>query len=247
MEEFDKEKVIELLRNDKEYYDGIGTKFRSNSDIYKLLNDPESFGKPSEQNINFLIGGYFHTAILEPEKLKDNYKVIDASTRNTKAYKEEAGKDMFLLQKEVDRIDKLIAKVKGNEVCMNLIGGDHVEYETPNVIEIDGTWWKGKADIINHDQELIVDLKTTGDISKFRQSAYRYNYDSQAYIYKKLFGYDMVFLAVCKKTGQIGVYDCSDEFYESGRAKVSQAMVVYEQTFGDPLFDLSKWLKHETL
>ena len=35
-------KVVELLRSDEEYYDGVGKQYRSNSDIYKLLNDPES-------------------------------------------------------------------------------------------------------------------------------------------------------------------------------------------------------------
>ena len=38
--------------------------------------------------------------------------------------------------------------------------------------------WKGKADIINHDDKLVVDIKTTADINKFKSSAYRYNYDS---------------------------------------------------------------------
>ena len=47
--------------------------------------------------------------------------------------------------------------------------------------------WKGKADIINHEEKLIIDLKTTADIEKFRWSASKYNYDSQAYIYSKLF------------------------------------------------------------
>ena len=69
--------------------------------------------------------------------------------------------------------------------------------------KIEGLWWKGKADIVNHDEQIIVDLKTTSDITKFRSSAFRYNYDSQAYIYRKLFGYDLVFIAIDKKTKQI--------------------------------------------
>ena len=34
--------------------------------------------------------------------------------------------------------------------------------------EIEGKLWKGKADIVNHDEKLIIDLKTTADITKFR-------------------------------------------------------------------------------
>ena len=36
-----------------------------------------------------------------------------------------------------------------------------------------------KADIINEDEQLIVDLKTSADVNKFKSSAYRYKYDSQ--------------------------------------------------------------------
>ena len=242
-------KVIELLRIDEEYYNGVGTQFRSNSDIYKLLNDPEQFGKPTPSNINFLVGGYIHTAILEPEKLKANYPYVDATTRNTKLYKEavaEAGKEMMLLKKEVDRCEVMIEKILNNEVCASLLKGDTIN-EEPGIKKINGTWWKGKADCINKDQGILVDIKTTGDINKFRKSAQIYNYDSQAYIYKEIFGYDLVFLVICKKTHQIGVYDCSEEFYARGKEKVANAMLAYNTLIDDPLFDLKDYVKSETL
>ena len=69
-----------------------------------------------------------------------------------------------------------------NDVCKSLITGS-VEYEQPGIIELEGQMWKGKADIVNHDEKLIIDLKTTADLQKFRYSASKYNYDSQAYIY----------------------------------------------------------------
>ena len=249
MTKAEQKEVIELLRNDEEYYNGVGKQYRSNSDIYKLLNDPEQFGKPTPNNINFLIGGYLHTAILEPEKLKENYPYVDANTRTTKIYKEtlkETGKDMMLLKKEVDKCEEMISKILNNEVCVSLLKGDTIN-EEPGIKEINGTWWKGKADCINKDQGLLVDIKTTGDINKFRKSAQIYNYDSQAYIYKEIFGYDLVFLVICKKTHQIGVYDCSEEFYERGEAKVARAMEAYETLIDDPLFDLKDYVKSGTL
>ena len=104
MTKAEQKKVIELLRDDAEYYDGIGKQYRSNSDIYKLLNDPEQFGKPTEQNINFVLGGYIHTAILEPEKLEANYPISEATSRVTKVYKKDVvdndGK-MMILRKAV--------------------------------------------------------------------------------------------------------------------------------------------------
>tara|TARA_R110002060_G_scaffold26997_1_gene36663 strand:+ start:1004 stop:1753 length:750 start_codon:yes stop_codon:yes gene_type:complete len=249
MTKAEQKKVVELLRNDEEYYNGVGRQYRSNSDIYKLLNDPEQFGKPTGTNINFLVGGYLHTAILEPEKLKANYPYVDATTRTTKVYKEalkESGKEMLLLKKEVDKCEEMINKILNNDVCISLLEGDTIN-EEPGIKEINGTWWKGKADCINKDQGLLVDIKTTGDINKFKNSANIYNYDSQAYIYKEIFGYDLVFLVICKKTHQIGVYDCSEEFYERGKAKVAQAMIAYETLIEDPLFDLKDYVKSGTL
>ena len=119
MTETEQNKVIKLLRSDEEYYDGIGKQYRSNSDIYKLLNDPEQFGKPTEQNINFVIGGYIHTAILEPEKLDANYPISEGTSRLTKVYKQDVidnnGK-MMILRKEVDKCNEMINKIKNNSL-----------------------------------------------------------------------------------------------------------------------------------
>jgi hypothetical protein len=250
MTETEQSKVVELLRIDEEYYNGVGRKYRSNSDIYKLLNDPEQFGKPTEQNINFIIGGYIHTAILEPEKLNANYPVSEGSSRLTKIYKADVeandGK-MMILRKEVDKCNLMINKIKNNSVCQSLLTGQDVIYEEPGIKNINGTWWKGKADCINKDQGLIVDIKTTGDINGFRKSANTYNYDSQAYIYRRIFGHELVFLVICKKTHQIGIYDCSDEFYERGGHKVELAIEQYKKLIEDPLFDLKDYVKTDTL
>ena len=91
----EKEKVIEKLRNDEDYYGAFGKKYLSNSDIGTLLTNPLALGQPSKPSPAFLVGGYFHTAILEPDKLK-KFKIIEASTRNTKAYKEMSGGELCL-------------------------------------------------------------------------------------------------------------------------------------------------------
>ena len=107
--------------------------------------------------------------------------------------------------------------------------------------------WKGKADIVNHDEKLVIDLKTTSDIEKFRWSASKYNYDSQAYIYSKLFGYEMVFIVIDKNTKQIGVFDCSPDFYKRGEDKVRRASEAYDLYYGDEEFDFKQYLLNDTL
>ena len=242
----DKQKVLEKLRSDEHYYGEFGKQFLSNSDIRTLLLNPLSLGVQSKPSPAFLVGGYFHTAILEPNKLK-KYKVIESSTRNTKAYKEMSGGELCLLQKEVDQIDLMTTKILENDVCRGLIRGIDVEYEKPGIAELEGALWKGKADIVNHDEKLIIDLKTTKDINSFKWSANRFNYDSQAYIYSTLFGYEFCFIVIDKETHQIAVMDCSPEFYESGKDKVKRAVEAYDLFYKTDGFDPSQFFINLTL
>jgi hypothetical protein len=237
---------LNKLREDEHYYGKFGKQFLSNSDISKLLTNPLSLGEAQKQIPAFLVGGYFHTAILEPEKLK-KYRIVEASTRNTKAYKEISGGEMCLLQSEVDKLEVLIDIMMSNEVCRSLIRDGNVEYEVPGIAEIKGKLWKGKADIVNHDEKLIIDLKTTADISKFRYSAQKYNYNSQAYIYRELFGYEMVFIVIDKTTQQIGIYDCSPEFYSKGEEKVEKAVEAYKLFYENPDFKPENYFINQTL
>ena len=82
-----RQKILELLEDDDQYYTGIGREFLSNSDIKTLQTNPLKLKEPRPNHVNFMIGKYLHTAILEPNKLK-NFKIIESSTRNTKKYKE---------------------------------------------------------------------------------------------------------------------------------------------------------------
>jgi len=241
-----KDEIISKLKDDSHYYGDFGKQYLSNSDISTLLNNPLAFGQPSKPTSAFLVGGYFHTAILEPDKLK-KYKVIPATTRNTKMYKEMSGGELCLLQHEVDHIELMTQKMMNNKVCKGLIQADWCEYEKPGVEKIGRYTWKGKADIVNHADKLVVDIKTTADINKFKNSAYRYNYDSQAYIYQKLFGYEMVFIVIDKTTHQLGVFDCSPEFLSSGKDKVDRAEDAYELFYKTKDFNPKQYFISKTL
>ena len=127
------------------------------------------------------------------------------------------------------------------------IRGAEVEYEKPAVTELFGNKWKGKADIINHDDGVIVDLKTTADINKFKSSAYRYNYDSQAYIYSKLFGYEFIFIVIDKNSNQIGIFDCSNDFLDRGQLKVEKASEIYDLFYKTKDFDPKQYFINKTL
>ena len=241
-----KQEVLNKLKIDEHYYGDFGKQYLSNSDISALLNNPLALGQQSKPSAAFLVGGYFHTAILEPGKL-EKFKIVKSNTRNTKAYKDVAGGELCLLQHEVDSIELMRDKLMDNDVCKSLIQSPNVKYEQPGIAELEGQMWKGKADIINHDEKLIIDLKTTADLSKFKSSAYRYNYDSQAYIYRKLFNYDMLFIVIDKTTHQIGMFDCSPEFYASGKDKVDRAEEAYELFYKTKDFNPKQYFISKTL
>ncbi|MCP4263985.1 MAG: hypothetical protein GY777_00140 [Candidatus Brocadiaceae bacterium] len=241
-----REEIIEKLRDDDHYYGDFGRQYRSNSDIKTLFDNPLSLGDPSPTNPFFLIGGYFHTAILEPDKIK-KYKIVEASTRNTKKYKEISGGEMCLLQHEVDKVEALVDKMMNNKICRDLIVGDNIEYEQPSLVELYDNIWKGKADIVNHNEKLIIDLKTTSDLGKFQWNAKKYNYDSQAYIYRELFGYEFIFIAIDKNNGQIGLFDCSPDFYNTGKNKVERASEIYDLFYKSEDFDPAQYFINKTL
>ena len=244
-----KEKILQKLKNDEDYYGDFGNQFLSNSHVGRLLKDQLNVFKQSKPSPAFLVGGYFHTCILEPDKL-ESFTVIPSATRNTKQYKDMSGGELCLLQHEVDAIELMRDKVMQNDICADLIMGTDGklnDFEVPMVTELFDNKWKGKADIVNHNEKLVIDLKTTADIDKFQWSANKYNYDSQAYIYSKLFGYEFLFIVIDKSTHQIGMFDCSPKFYERGEDKVRKASEAYDLIYKTKDFDPKQYFISKTL
>ena len=243
-----RETIIETLKDDKEYYGGIGKNFLSNSDIGVLLSNPKEFGKPREDNKAFAEGRFFHQLLIEPEKAKETM-FVDVSTRTTKEYKafcEEHNLPFCLLKKEMDEMSGLASVIKANIAFYDEIYKPGNLYETPSFVEIQGMMWKGKADIIT--DEIIIDLKTTSDISSFKWSARKYNYDSQCYIYQELFGKPLVFFVVDKGTSQLGIFRPTESFIKGGEAKVARAIEVWQRYFGpNPTDDIDNYYIDEIL
>ena len=240
--------IITTLRDDKEYYSGVGKNYLSNSDIGTLLNNPQDFGKPREDNKAFMDGRYFHQLILEPEKAKMT-PFVDVSTRTTKEYKafcEDNNLPFCMLRKEMVEIENLVSIINGNIAFYDEIYKAGNQYEVPAVGEIQGMMWKGKSDIIT--DNAVIDLKTTSDIHKFKYTAKAYNYDSQCYVYQQLFGKPLVFYVIDKGTGVLGVFRPTEDFVRGGEVKVGRALDVFHKYFGDaPTDDIVNYYIDEYL
>jgi hypothetical protein len=241
---------LEKLKDDDHYYGEFGRNFLSNSDIINLLNDPKSFRKPKDFTKPMLVGRYFHTAMLEPEKIDNvEFWVIDASSRNTKKYKEELlhyKRPLMMLSKEKIEIDKAISVMKNNLEFFEDIYDTDNKFEVPAIHEVMGMMWKGKADIVAKD--FIIDLKTTGNIKDFKYSARKYNYDSQAYLYQQFFDKPVAFYVVDKSTLELGIYHPSQTFLSNGKEKVEKAIEVYNKFYSkDAKEDIENYIIKEIL
>jgi|TARA_R110000824_G_scaffold31328_1_gene102016 hypothetical protein len=242
--------IIEKLRDDNHYYGEFGKQYLSNSDIITLLTDPKSFRKDKEMTKAMLLGRYFHTAMLEPDKLNsEEYFTIDASSRNTKKYKEEIAeynRPLMMLIKEREEINKAIHSMKNNLEFYDSIFDDGNEFEVPIIKEVMGMMWKGKADIVG--KNILIDLKTTSNIKDFKYSARKYNYDSQAYLYQQFFDKPLVFYVVDKLTLELGIFYPSEHFLINGKEKVEKAIEVYKKFYSkDATEDIENYIIKEIL
>jgi len=259
--------VLDKLQDDVNYYGDYGKQFLSYSDILVLLKSPDAFRKPVAKTKAMIEGSYFHTAMLEQDRL-DEYQIIDVASRSTKAYKEACQEGEFLLlKKEQEHLETLVKKMKGNGEMYMIMYAKGNQFEKPETTSIMNHMWKGKADIItdksfqievededgknhvmNYPNGAVIDIKTTSDISKFRYSARTYNYDAQAYVYQRLFNKPMLFFVIDKQTLRLGMRPVSPAFVEDGQRKVELATQIYEKFFSaEATHDISTYIDKQLL
>ena len=132
--------------------------------------------------------------------------------------------------KERGEAERLVDAFYRNEHAKELI--TKADFEIPAIDNVLGMPFRGKADVLGTNR--IVDLKTTTDIKGFSYSANKYGYDVQCYLYCNLFGKsykDFYFLALDKGSLDIGIFNCSEEFYFRGEEKVEKALDLYNKFF----------------
>ncbi len=229
--------------DDDFYYDYLGKAALSSSTIKHLLKSPKKYkyltkyAQPMTPAMK--MGWLLHCAVLEPEKFSKQV-FIDVQSRVTKKFKEaeKENKNIFTA-KERSETERLQDAIFRNEQALKLL--TKCEYEVPKIGMINGIPFRGKADVWCKDR--IVDLKTTMDIQLWEPerkyaigSPYKLHYDVQVFIYCTIFNISyekFVFLIIDKGSLDIGIKDCSEEFYNSGKQKTYEAIARYKQFFID--------------
>lgn len=233
-EHWAKEEILAEMYNDDFYYGHLGKHALSSSSLKMILKSPKTYrnvtkyGDPSADSPALAQGKLVHWMILEPHKV-DELHFVDASTKNTKIYKEaKAQYGEVFLNKEKTQAERVADAVLRNEAALKFL--NKAEFEVPAIEMIEGLPFRAKADIIQGDT--IIDLKTSADLSTFRYSADKYGYDLQAYLYRKMFNAkDFKFLVVDKSSTDIGIFETTEEFIARGEEKFKQAVSNYKYFF----------------
>lgn len=242
----DRDELLKQMYSDEFYYGYLKTAALSSSGISKLKKSIKEFYyylKYTEPKSQALIdGGLFHTMVLEPDKLK-HYVFLDVESKNTKKYKEAKLEysDVYTAKEKRDAERLVDALYRCEQAKSLLINAD---YEVPAIDYIMDRPFRAKADVLRHDGR-IIDLKTTQDIHNFHISARKYGYHRQCYIYCKLWDLPpeaFTFLVIDKGSLDIGIFECSQEFYDLGKQETEQIIEKYNETIANPDFDINDYV-----
>lgn len=109
----------------------------SSSQLKTMLEDPEVFYRKyvtkeiERENLSaFDVGTYFHTAILEPEKLSEECAVFEGGIRRGKEWEEfkaKSGSRAIITKTEKETAEKLISAIKKSPISMNLLSSSKPE------------------------------------------------------------------------------------------------------------------------
>lgn len=250
---YDKEELLKKMYDDSFYYGELGKYALSSSAIKYLIDSPKSYARSLNYKTDspaFKTGRLIHLAALEPEKLDSLCHIVEVQSATTKKYKDkvaEVGTDQFVYtRREYDKAMYTVDALKQNEMWQELTRDS--EFEKPGFDILHGYPFRAKADVLG--DGFVADLKTTSDLKAFKWSAKKYSYDVQLYIYCNLFKVDyksFYFFVIDKTSGDLGIYDCEESFYESGKEKLEYGLRVYEKYFINKEEELNNYVIRDTL
>ena len=245
---YNKPELLEKMYDDNFYYGELGKYALSSSAIKNLIDSPKAYARSlnfKSDSGAFKMGRLIHLAALEPEKLDTLCHIVEVQSAVTKAYKDkvrEIGSSQFVFtRKDYDKAMYTVDALLQNDVWQELTRD--AQFEQPGFDILHGYPFRAKADVLG--QGYIADLKTTSDLKSFKWSAKKYGYDVQLYIYCNIFKVDykdFKFFAIDKSTGDLGIYDVTENFYQSGKDKLEYALKIYEKYFVRAEEDLNTYV-----
>jgi len=234
-EQWQEADILKRMEDDSFYYGHLGKHALSSSALKKLLESPNAYKaslRKSDTGQALRDGRLIHMCLLEPHRIKE--LTVTEGTKARKDFKdatEELGEHMVYTQSEFNSAYWVADAISQNNEASFLLEG--CDMEKAGVAEIDGIPFRAKADAISVDGQMIIDLKTTSKpVKDFYHSAKYFHYNLQAALYMHIFGAsEFTFLVINKDTKDIGIFECSNEFLESGWILVEQGINIYKEFF----------------
>jgi exodeoxyribonuclease VIII len=247
--------IIKEIAND----DYHAHKAISSSNCKDLLKSPWLYWhnkhSQSKSTAAMELGSMVHKLILEPIYFDNEYMVAEIPKRTTKAGKAEYAE---LLEQANGR--KLVAlddflnaqemrhNLAKNPVVGSLLSSGAAEQATFWQDGLTGVECKAKADFLNLDKGLIIDLKTTSDLASelcFKWTLNKYQYHLSAAFYqegfKQALGKKCDFFFIVVETFapfNYAIYKIGDDLLERGNHLCREALRVYKQAESKGSFEL---------
>lgn len=218
----------------------------------------------AEKSKSLSVGDAYHTKLLEPEKFGSKFscglnlprrKDVDkkAHADHEKACSE---KRLTMLSiEDMSNLDKMIEDTSKHPY-FGLFKAENFEVEKSLFFNVNGVDCKSRLDYINHDLKLLIDVKTSGDISRLWQSFRDYRYHVQSEFYTEaaeqngMEGYRFLFFVISTNSPKgyhdIRLMDIPDDKKEEGRRFFMEDIDTYKEYDENELvIDQINWRSYE--
>lgn len=222
---------------------------------------------------NFAIGHAYHCLTLEPEKFDEGFAIFTGAVKRGKAYEDflaNSGDKKILSEKQLETAKFIAEASNRNTISKSIREDKDAKKEVSLFTELHGVRVKVRADLINFEKGLIMDMKsTTGnpkDAKKIAQKISSLDYDLSAALYMDAFneylgkkGLPLItewkFCFDSKDMGTSKVYTATEDMIKVGRAKYMKGLSLIKKyqangwkfTDTDDLIDLPSWDKQDWL
>ena len=221
----------------------------SSTNCKDLLKSPWLYDynkkNPKEQTAAMAFGSLAHHLILEPETFDQHYFVADKPKRNTNAGKaayerldQERGNRAWVTQAEFLEAEEMRYNVSKNDLAQAILTGGKAEQAVFWRDAETDVLCKAKADYLNVDKGIIVDLKTTSSLASemcFKQTVKKYHYQLSAAFYQTGFtaaiGKVLDFFIIALKSFapfNYAIYKVGEDLLQAVRSLYQEALRTYQ-------------------
>lgn len=184
--------------------------------------------EPEKDTDALVFGKLCHCMLLEPEKVREEYEVVDfGASRTNKKYeaaKQEHPGKIIVSPRELDHATKMILNIKEHRLASLILDGATAEMPFVWQDKETGMMMKCKLDAVKRTKNgiVVIDYKTSGDIESILNWPQKLQYPLQAEVYSRAveekYGerpVEFVFIIQSNKEGEEDIICVANVEYET--------------------------------